>query len=210
MRLGKGSIFCVATWSCACALGISGCLPKNDSQPSTITTASLPAGVVDQPYSASVSGSGGMPPYTWAVSPALPASLSLNGSTGAITGTPGAEGTSSHTFSMIDSASPQQVVQKSLTLTITQAPAALLITTVSLPDGFVGQAYNQPVVASGGTAPLSWSIVAGTLPLVLNLNPTTGVISGTPTASGTSSLTVRVADSGGQEDTQAFSIRINP
>lgn len=212
MRRGNsiGNLCCVVTWSCACALGISGCLPKNDSQPSTITTASLPAGVVDQPYSGSVSGSGGSPPYTWAVSPALPATLALNGSTGAITGTPGAEGTSSHTFSMIDSASPPQVVQKALTLTIKPVPAALSITTTLLPDGFVGQNYNQPVIAAGGTVPLSWSIIAGTLPLILNLNQSTGVISGTPTASGTSSFTVRVADSGGQEDTQALSIRINP
>jgi hypothetical protein len=133
MRFGNsiGNLLCVVTWSCACALGISGCLPKNDSQPVTMTTSSLPTGVVNQPYSASVSGSGGTPPYTWAVSPALPASLSLNGSTGAITGTPGAEGTSSHTFSMIDSASPPQAVQKPLTLTIKPIPVALSITTAS-------------------------------------------------------------------------------
>src|SRR5262245_17011054 len=213
MRLGNsiGNLLCVFIWSWACALGISGCLPKNDSQqPLTIATSSLPAGVVNQAYSASVSGSGGTPPYTWAVSPALPASLSLNGSSGAITGTPGAEGTSSHTFSMIDSSSPSQVVQKALTLTIKPVAAALSITTASLPDGFVGQSYNQPVIATGGTAPLSWSISAGTLPLILNLNQSTGVISGTPTVAGTSSFTVRVADSGGQEDTQALSIRINP
>ena len=212
MRLGNsiGNLLCVVSWSCACALGTSGCLPKNDSQPLTMTTSSLPTGVVNQPYSASVSGSGGTPPYAWAVSPALPASLSLNGSTGAITGTPDAEGTTSHTFSMIDSASPAQVVQKALTLTIKPVAAALSITTASLPDGFVGQTYNQPVIVTGGTAPLSWSISAGTLPLLLNLNQSTGVISGTPTVAGTSSFTIRVADSGGQEDAQALSIRINP
>src|SRR5215831_20823217 len=64
--------------------------------------------------------------------------------------------------------------------------------------------------ASGGTAPLTWSISAGTLPQNLNLNPTTDVISGTPIVpAGTSSFTVRVQDAGRQPDTQALSIVIN-
>ncbi|MCB1228158.1 MAG: putative Ig domain-containing protein, partial [Verrucomicrobiales bacterium] len=55
----------------------------------TVSPASLPNGTVGTPYSASVSASGGTAPYTFAVtSGALPAGLSLNGSTGAITGTP--------------------------------------------------------------------------------------------------------------------------
>ena len=64
------------------------------------------------------------------------------------------------------------------------------------PDGTVSQAYSRPVQASGGTPPLTWNIVAGTgtLPPGLNLNQTTGAISGTPTAAGTSSFTVRVQD----------------
>jgi hypothetical protein len=86
----------------------------------------------------------------------------------------------------------------------------LSITTTSLPNGNVGQAYNQTVQATGGTGALTWSIVAGTLPQNLSLNPTTGVISGTPTAAGTSSFTVRVADTAGQAATQALSILINP
>ena len=90
-------------------------------------------------------------------------------------------------------------------------PAVLAITTTSLPNGTVNQAYNRPVQASGGTPPLTWNIVAGTgtLPPGLNLNPTTGAISGTPTMAGTSSFTVRVADARGQSDIQALSITIS-
>jgi hypothetical protein len=86
----------------------------------------------------------------------------------------------------------------------------LSITTQSLPNGSVGQAYNQSVQATGGTGALTWSISLGTLPQNLSLNPATGAISGTPTATGTSSFTVRVADTAGQADAQAFSILINP
>jgi hypothetical protein len=204
-----GNILYAVTLSCIYVLGLTGCLGGNDPVVFEIITSSLPDGTVNQPYSTSVSGSGGVPPYTWSVTPALPANLSFDTTTGAITGTPVTDGTSSHTFTLHDSLSPPQTVQRSLTLTINPTSAVLSITTTSLPDGNVGQAYNQPVQATGGTGALTWSIDVGTLPQDLSLNPTTGVISGTPTAAGTSSFTVRVADTVGQTDTQALSIRIN-
>lgn len=176
----------------------------------TITTASLPDGVVNFPYATTLGGSGGITPYNWSVTPALPGNLSLDPITGAITGTPGAQGTTSHTFTLRDSSTPQQTVQKQLTLTINTAPPVLSIITTSLPPGSVGQSYNETVQATGGTGPLTWSIITGTLPQNLSLNPATGVISGTPTAPGTSAFTIRVADTAGQADTQALSILINP
>jgi hypothetical protein len=51
------------------------------------------------------------------------------------------------------------------------------------------------LAASGGKAPYTWSLVQGSLPSGLSLNGEAGVISGTPTASGTSSFTVQVRDS---------------
>lgn len=209
MQYGKSSVTLLCALALSCSYVLNGCLSKSDGGGSKVQTSSLPSGTVNQPYSASLIGAGGKPPYTWAVSPALPADLSLNATTGEISGTPAAEGTSSHTFSLTDTSSPPQVAQISLGLTINAAPQPLSITTTSLPDGSVGQVYNQSVQAIGGTAPLSWSISAGTLPQNLSLDPTTGVISGTPIVIGTSSFTVLVADSGGQEDTQALSIRVN-
>lgn len=176
----------------------------------TITTTSLPAGIVNQPYATAIGASGGITPYSWAVTPGLPANLNFDTATGAITGIPAAQGTSSLTFTLTDSSSPRQSVQKPLSLTVNTAPAVLSIVTTSLPIGNVGQGYNQTVQATGGTGALDWTIVAGTLPQNLNLNSTTGVISGTPNAPGTSSFTVRVADTTGQADTQALSILINP
>src|SRR4029078_11978273 len=164
---------------------------------------------INQPYSASVGGSGGAPPYLWSVTPALPAGLSFNAQSGAITGTPGTEGTSSHTFTLADSSIPTQTVEQSLSLTI---KPPLSITTTSLPAGNIGAVYGQPVQTVGGFGPLTFSIVpgTGTLPPGFNLNATTGAISGTATATGTFPFTVRVADTSGQLDTQAFSIRIDP
>ena len=175
----------------------------------TIVTASLPNGTINLPYATTIGGSGGTTPYSWSVSPTLPANLSLDPTTGAITGTPIAQGTTTHTFTLRDSSAPQQSVQKALPLTIGTAPPVLSITTITLSSGNVGQAYNQPVLATGGTLPLSWTISVGALPQNLALSPTTGVITGTPTATGLAQFTVRVADSAGQQDTQQLSIQVN-
>ena len=85
------------------------------------------------------------------------------------------------------------------------AAAAPSITTSSLPDGKVGEAYSQTLTANG-TTPIKWSI-SGALPDGLTLDETTGKISGTPTAAETASFTVKAANSAGS-DTKELSITI--
>ena len=63
------------------------------------------------------------------------------------------------------------------------------ITVASLPGGTVREAYKQTLTATG-TAPIRWTIASGALPAGLSLNTATGVISGTPTAAGTSQKTL--------------------
>jgi hypothetical protein len=177
----------------------------------SITTTSLPEVTVNHPYSASLGGSGGALPYTWSVTPALPPNLSLDAATGAITGTPTTAAITTHTFTLRDSSAPSQTVQQTLNLTV---DPPLSITTTSLPDASIAAAYNQPVETVGGIGALTFSIVlpgTGTLPSTLSLDSTTGMISGTPTApAGTFPFTVRVADTSGQQDTQALSLRVTP
>lgn len=59
---------------------------------------------------------------------------------------------------------------------------AFTVTTVSLPDAEVGVAYTTTLASSGGVGPITWSLTVGTLPNGLSLAPSTGIISGTPTA----------------------------
>src|SRR3972149_6636198 len=75
-------------------------------------------------------------------------------------------------------------------------------------DGTVNAAYSQTLSASGGKTPYTWSITAGSLPTGLVLNGVTGVISGTPSASGTNNFTVQVTDANGAVASQALSIII--
>jgi len=77
----------------------------------------------------------------------------------------------------------------------TVPPATLTILSVTLPDGVVGVPYNMQVNLFGGVAPLTSSISGGSLPTGLSLNAATGVISGTPSASGSFAFTFQVADS---------------
>jgi hypothetical protein len=89
-------------------------------------------------------------------------------------------------------------------------PAAVVITTTTLPGATVGQTYSQFVAATGGVGTVTFSITSGALPAGLSLNAATGEISGTPTAGGAAGFSVRAVDSGApaSEATQAFAINV--
>ncbi len=91
----------------------------------------------------------------------------------------------------------------------------LTVVTSALPTGTVGTAYTYidgGVFAAGGTPGYSYAITQGTLPNGLRLDPTSGIISGVPSASGTSSFTVQASDSGGSQpvSSQSLSVTIDP
>ena len=88
-------------------------------------------------------------------------------------------------------------------------PPPPTITTGTLPAGQVRAVYNQTLAATGGVTPYSWSLVSGALPSGLTLI-SAGVISGTPTSSGTSSFTLRVTGNDSAASTATFSLAILP
>ena len=91
--------------------------------------------------------------------------------------------------------------------TISESTAAApTITTDTLPNGKVGEAYSQTLTADG-TTPITWSVSGSALPEGLTLNETTGEISGTPTAAGSSTFTVKATNSAGS-NTKELSITI--
>jgi large repetitive protein len=78
-----------------------------------------------------------------------------------------------------------------------------------LPSGEVNIEYYVTLIASDGKPPYAWSIIAGTLPVGLTLQPT-GIISGRPSAAGQYTFTIRVTDSVGATATRTYSLTIVP
>lgn len=172
-----------------------------------MTTTLLPNGSVNVAYSTTLQANGGTKPYSWSITTgSLPAGLSLDASTGVISGTPTTSKNYSFTVQVSDAST--QTATRQLSITI---EPALTITTASLADGTVNVAYSNTVEAAYGTLPVTWDISSGTLPAGLTLGADSGDISGSPTVAGTSNFTVMVTDSSTppQTATQQLSITIN-
>jgi hypothetical protein len=175
------------------------------SLPLSVTSTSLPQGTTSVAYSATLQATGGTTPYSWMISSgSLPGGLSLNSSTGAISGTPTQPGTFSFTAQATDAAS--RTAQQSLTILVA---TAVSINTTSLPLGMAGVAYSATLQATGGTTPYSWSVSSGSLPAGLSLNASSGVVSGTPTQSGTFSFTAQATDAASRTAQQSLSILVS-
>jgi hypothetical protein len=165
--------------------------------PITVTTTSLPNGALTASYSASLSASGGTQPYTWTAG-GLPDGLGVS-SSGAITGTPTTLGTFTVSVSVKDSMGAAANANLSITIT----PAPLRITTTGLSPVQLGQSFSVGFGATGGAPPYTWS--ASGLPGGVSIS-SSGTVSGTPTALGTSSITVTVTDSNKQTASASLSL----
>ena len=147
-----------------------------------------PGGWTHTVYSDTLTESGGTSPFTWSVSSgSLPAGISLSAD-GNLTGTPTATGTASFTVKVID-ANGQSATQA----TSIAIAAGVSTTFTAPPAAVVNTAYSDTLTATGGTAPYTWSVNTGTLPAGITLSAA-GVLSGTPTATGSSTFTVNVID----------------
>jgi len=153
--------------------------------------------------------SGGVAPITLAAV-GMPPGLSLNSSSGLITGTPTKPGN----YSVIFNATDTKGDSGTATFVLPVVLSPLTITTATLPSGQVGVAYQQYISGSGGSQTgFTWTI-AGTLPAGLQATPNTGCtecalsIAGTPTTAGTYNLTVTLADSLGDKTSEPLTLTI--
>ena len=78
------------------------------------------------------------------------------------------------------------------------------------PAGEVGASYSDQLVVTGGTSPFTWTVSAGSLPPGVTLSSAGGLLSGTPTAAGTFSFTVKVTDSASLSATAALTLTVIP
>jgi len=146
----------------------------------------------------------GTPPFTNVQASGgtgLPPGITLNAPTGTLSGTPTTPGTYTFNLTFKDSATNTAILINNYSLTVNVAP--LIITTTSLPNGNVGNAYSTQLVSTGGTGTVTWLQTGGTLPTGLSLSAS-GLISGTPSVTATAtSLTFKATDSATTPQTQS-------
>jgi PKD repeat protein len=93
----------------------------------------------------------------------------------------------------------------------TSAPANLKVSPSTLPTGTTNSAYSATFGATGGSGTYTFAVTAGNLPAGLTLNASTGALSGSPSAAGSSSFTITATDSktSGLTGSQAFTVTVN-
>jgi hypothetical protein len=162
------------------------------------TTSPLPPGSASVAYSQTlnVTPAGS---YTFSItSGGLPSGVTLNTSTGVISGTPSVPGTYNFTIQAMDGGGC--IATQSYSLVI----ACPTITLSALPTPVLSTAYNQTVTASPAGS-YSFAVTAGALPTGLSLNPATGVVSGTPTVAGAYSFTITATGFGSCTGSRTYS-----
>ncbi len=163
----------------------------------------LPNGVTGVPYSAALQAGGGAGPYTWSLTGALPAGLSLV-SDGRIVGTPLVAAAFPFTLGVKDSRGQAMAQPCSITVT---APEVNIANACPLPAATTGSPYSTTLAATGGSGPYTWW-VAGTLPPDLSISPG-GVIAGVPLNAGASQFRLVVLDSEGRPAGKPCSLTVN-
>jgi hypothetical protein len=146
----------------------------------------------------------------------LPSGLSFSTTTGVISGTP---------VEVIEAPGREVIVKatdtfgsegfQNVTFIINATVGSIEPATQSRENIFATQAMTSTVITSTPNlvAPLTWAISSGTLPTGINLNTSTGVLSGTPTeviAAPGRQVVVRATDIGGLQGFQTVTFQINP
>ena len=180
------------------------------AQKVTITAPTTISASQGSPLNAVLTASGGVSPYTWAISSGtLPNGVDLS-TTGVLSGEPTASGSTTLGIQVTDSlGSASQTATSQLTL-IVHAADPLSVSSSLIPGATVDSRFRFTLTSQGGVAPYAWTIKAGALPTGLSLSAD-GTISGQPTEAGKSSFTVTVTDSDtpdAQSSSQALSIAV--
>lgn len=168
---------------------------------------------VGQKYSATIHEIRGIDPMKWTVTKGiLPLGLALNNE-GVVSGTPTRAGTYTFTIKVTDACSQSSTKQLTLSVNGTTSTGGsstttpMSVTTSKVQSVGIGHSVNIDLQANGGQKPYRWS-VAGTLPKGLNLNRTTGVISGTPVTPGLRQVTVKVTGAQGTTSDQTITLDV--
>jgi len=156
----------------------------------TVTNPGVTQGTAGVAFSQTFTKSGILGTVTWSESGALPTGITLNSSTGVLSGTTTQVGS----FPIVVKATDTNLCFGTSNYTLTIICQTITVTNPATTQGTAGVAFSQTFTSSGILGTPTWS-ESGTLPTGLTLNTATGVLSGTPTQTGSFPITVTVTDS---------------
>ena len=159
----------------------------------TVTNPAVDSGTIGTPFNQTFTQSGGVGTTTFSLgSGTLPAGLTL-ASNGVLSGTPSQPGTFPITVTATDS---NGCTGTGPTYNLTINCQTITVTNPAVNTGVAGASFSQTFTQSGGIGTTTFSLASGTLPTGLTL-ASNGVLSGTPTQTGTFPITVKATDSNG-------------
>ena len=186
---------------------IGGCSAPPSCPTITIAPPTVPNGTVGVAYTQTLTASGGGTlPYTFSVvSGTLPAGLTLTAG-GVLSGRPTMVGSSTLTIRATYATGCFAQIAYTIVIAAEGCPAITLAPS-TLPSGLVGVAYSQQITASGGTGSYAFTVLTGTLPAGLTLS-SGGLLSGTPTTLGSSTVVIQATDGSGCPGVTTYTINI--
>jgi hypothetical protein len=157
-------------------------------------------------YSSGLTVSDGVAPFTWSIaSGALPTGMTINAATGVISGTPTDTSYTDRNITVRVVDANGSAAQSAQTIRY----ANVLLLSGSLDAGVQSSGYSDGFDRSGGHSPFTFAITSGTLPSGLTFNTNTGLITGIPSATSSTALTVRVTDASGATSSASGTLTIN-
>jgi len=171
----------------------------------TVTSPANSTGTAGVAFSEQFTQAGGVGTITWSEIGALPAGITLNPSTGVLSGTTNVAGVFPITVTATDQ---NGCTGSSSTYNLTINCQTINVTNPGVNTGTVDAAFSQTFTVTGILGTVTWS-ETGALPAGITLDSSTGVLSGTPTVNGTFPITVKATDTNNCFGTSSYTLTIS-